>query len=732
MRDRNAENGLRKDLTPARVWAFSIGTSVGWGSLVVTSNTYLAQAGILGSVLGMLAGTVIMLVISRCYSYLIQCMPEAGGAYTYTRDVFGYDYGFLTAWFLVLTYLAVFWANATALPLFARYFLGGMFRFGRLYTLFGYDVYLGEAMLSAAAVLLTAFLCSRYRNLMSAVMLGLALLFTACITIVFLGALFRHDMSWSPAYVPESGALSQIVKIAVISPWAFIGFENISHLAEEYSFNHTRVFRILVISVAATSLLYIFVTVLSVTAYPPEYDSWLAYIRDIGNLEGLKGLPAFYAADHYLGRFGVSMLMLSLLALIITSLIGNLTALSRLFYALGRDRVLPAGAGELNRFGVPGKAVFGIAALSCLIPFLGRTSIGWIVDVTTIGATMVYAFVSASARKTASVRGDRTEYAAGTAGLAAMILFAACLLVPNLVTEGSMARETYFLFIIWSVLGFLYFRKILQRDRAHRFGRSIIVWVALLALVLFIALIWMRQSMIASNHQMIANIQEHYRTLGGSSAERLEDELFIEQEMALLERANTRTILMATAMFAFSLGIMMTNYTYMNKRTAESEQIANTDPMTGVRSRHAFLMKEKELDAAISEGISKEFAIAVCDVNGLKHINDTYGHKAGDEYIRAASALICELFRHSPVFRVGGDEFAAVLTGRDYERRREILSELHERSAENISAGRVVVAGGLSVYRKGEDRSVHMVFERADSRMYSEKQELKRLGAKSR
>ena len=62
-----------------------------------------------------------------------------------SQEQFGYDHGFLTAWFLTMTYLAVFWANATSLPLFARYFLGNIFRFGRLYTLFGYEVYLGEA-----------------------------------------------------------------------------------------------------------------------------------------------------------------------------------------------------------------------------------------------------------------------------------------------------------------------------------------------------------------------------------------------------------------------------------------------------------------------------------------------------------------------------------------------------------------------------------------------------------
>jgi diguanylate cyclase (GGDEF)-like protein len=138
-----------------------------------------------------------------------------------------------------------------------------------------------------------------------------------------------------------------------------------------------------------------------------------------------------------------------------------------------------------------------------------------------------------------------------------------------------------------------------------------------------------------------------------------------------------------------------------------------------------------QVDGEIASG-SPPFAVAVCDVNGLKHVNDTLGHKAGDAYIRAASAMICEIFKHSPVYRIGGDEFAVYLTGRDYERRAELMQQLHDRSAANIAGGEVVVAGGLSDFRPGEDRDIHTVFARADGRMYEEKAALKALGARTR
>ena len=725
------ERRLDHFMSPVGAWAFAIGTSIGWGSLVVTANTYLARAGVLGSVLGMLLGMAAMLVIARNYAYLMQGYPEAGGAYTYAKEVFGHDHGFLTAWFLALIYLAILWANATSLPLFARYFLGGIFHFGRLYTLFGYEVYLGEALVPLAAVGLTALLLTRRKRLVAALMVALAGLFTLGITGVFLGSILRLDSPMSPAYVPDAGALAQVIRIAVISPWAFIGFESISHATEEFSFRHDRFFRVLVVTVISTAALYLFVILLSVTAYPPEYGSWLEYIRDIGNLDGLKALPAFYAARHYLGNGGVMALMASLLALIVTSLIGNMNALSRLLYALGRDEVLPARFARLNERDVPADALLLILCLSLPIPFLGRTAIGWIVDVTTFGATIIYAFVSASARKLAISREDNTVKITGTIGLALMVLYMLYLLLPNLVAQGSMAKESYFLFIVWSILGFLYFRSTLRRDREHRFGKSVIVWVVLLALVLFIALIWMRQSMISSNRHMMDNIREYY-TAGVVNETRMADERFIAAQMAELEKANTQTMLMATGMFIFALIIMLSNYSFMNRQNREAEKIAYTDAMTGVKSKYAYLSTEQEVNDQVKRGKLDEFAVVVCDVNGLKFINDNYGHKAGDDYIRAACAMICELFNHSPVFRIGGDEFVALLRGRDYENRADIMAELHRLSQSHIETDEVVVSAGISEFDPAADKDMHDVFARADSLMYEDKKALKAMGAKTR
>ena len=723
----NNERKLQRHLSPLGAWAFAVGTSVGWGSLVVTAGTYLAQAGPAGSVLGLIVGTVLMLLMAWNYSYMIQSFPEAGGAYAYTREVIGYDRAFLAAWFLAMTYFAILWANVTSLPLFARIFLGGVFRFGRMYTLFGYDVYFGEVLISAAALLLVGGLCMRLKKLADALMIALALLFTLAIAVCFVGALAGGGRAAEPAYIPDAPAIRQIVRIAGISPWAFIGFESISHGAEEYRFERKKIRGILLIAVLSTLLLYAFILLLSVTAYPAQYDSWLSYIRDLDRLEGIEALPAFYAANAHLGGAGVTLLMLALLALVVTSLFGNISALSRLIYAMGVDRVLPARFARLNDKDIPGDAVGLVVLISVFVPLIGRTAIGWIVDVTTIGATLIYGLVSAATAKHAKNLGDRRECWTGRAGLVLMIALGLNILLPNLVTHGTLAKETYFLFIVWTVLGFFFFRSILHRDTERRFGKAVGVWVALLALVLIIALIWMRQSMLTSNETMRSNIAQYYTEVAGG--DRAADERYVEAQIASEQTQDTRTMLVAFGMFAFALVIMLNNHSYMQKRSKESEQLANIDPMTGVKSKHAYMVSEKELNLAIEEGRAKEFAIVVCDVNGLKTINDTLGHKAGDDYIREAGAMICDIFQHSPVYRVGGDEFAVILQGRDYTIRKELMIALHDRSVDHIENGGAVVSGGMSELLPGEDAGAHAVFERADALMYAEKQLLKGLSA---
>lgn len=164
-----------------------------------------------------------------------------------------------------------------------------------------------------------------------------------------------------------------------------------------------------------------------------------------------------------------------------------------------------------------------------------------------------------------------------------------------------------------------------------------------------------------------------------------------------------------------------------------ANELARTDKLTGAKNKNAYQEKEKELQANIDLGAILSFAVVVCDVNNLKHINDTQGHKAGDECIKSAGKLVCTVFAHSPVYRIGGDEFVAVLTEGDYRDRDALLGSLRAQVLENLRADvPPVVATGIAVYDAKTDHKVSDVFERADSMMYEDKRRLKEGAASAR
>lgn len=103
-----------------------------------------------------------------------------------------------------------------------------------------------------------------------------------------------------------------------------------------------------------------------------------------------------------------------------------------------------------------------------------------------------------------------------------------------------------------------------------------------------------------------------------------------------------------------------------------------------------------------------EFAIAVFDLNNLKDINDRLGHEVGDQYIKNACRVICDSFKHSPVFRVGGDEFAVFLENTDYWVRERIMQQFDSRMEENAASGGVVVAGGSQITSREKTLPVWM------------------------
>lgn len=168
---------------------------------------------------------------------------------------------------------------------------------------------------------------------------------------------------------------------------------------------------------------------------------------------------------------------------------------------------------------------------------------------------------------------------------------------------------------------------------------------------------------------------------------------------------------------------------YTNYLNSKLMEINETDPLTNVKNRQAYINRTEQINELIAQKKMKEFAVAVFDINNLKIINDNLGHEAGDEYICNCCNFLCGIFKKSPVFRIGGDEFAILLQNKDYKDRDYLFMILENRmkeisEKETMISNRVSVAYGCSKYIPS-DTDISMVFNRADELMYQKKKEMK-------
>lgn len=173
---------------------------------------------------------------------------------------------------------------------------------------------------------------------------------------------------------------------------------------------------------------------------------------------------------------------------------------------------------------------------------------------------------------------------------------------------------------------------------------------------------------------------------------------------------------------------------HLREYVMDLNSLAYKDEMTGVKNKRAFDIYLQDLNEEIRKGAETgtfpELAVVVFDCNDLKVVNDVYGHYKGDVYLKNASWLICHVFASSPVFRVGGDEFTAVLRRDDFAKREALIAQFQKQMMERNKEKdqlweQVHVASGLAVFDPGCDQSFEATVHRADEKMYENKHMMK-------
>ena len=487
-----------KNISILGAFALSIGTAIGWGSFVVTGTSLVSNAGPVGSIIGLIIGMLIMLVVAYNYHYMMNKYPNTnGGIYSYAKYTIGSDHAFLVSWFLIITYSAILWANVSSFSLFARYIFGNTFQFGFHYVLGGYDIWLGEILLSAFFLFLFAGICLLRKQITTHIQFGLAAIFIAIIIGGFIAISIMHEggmESYQPAFAPsDDNEFVQIARVISMTPWAFIGFESISHSSRNFKFKTSHVFKIFVVSLALSTLIYILMCQICISAIPEQYSNWYQYLTSSESLSGLDGIPAFYVAHHYMGVFGLVLFGIALFAIISTSLVGNIYGLAGLISTMARNGVLPKFLEQYDKDDNHVHAIAFITLITFIMLFFGRVLIGWIVDINNICGTIVFAYIGVVAIYQGRKDQNKLVKTTGIIGLSISIVFAIFIIISSVASVDWIESESILIFFIWAILGFAYYTLLILRDKKKIFGHSMAPTFGMYAIIICAIGSWLAQ-----------------------------------------------------------------------------------------------------------------------------------------------------------------------------------------------------------------------------------------------
>ena len=460
------ENKLQRNLSPLNVWALALGSIIGWGTFVMPGNTFQPKAGPAGTAIAMGIAALIMISIAFNYNYMINKFPVAGGEFAYTQKTFGTMAAYVCAWFLGLSYLAIVPLNATALALIGRNLFPQVFQWGYLYSVEGYSIYAGEVLLAMGALILFAWMNIRGISVAGKFQTVLALLLVGSVALLGAAALVSEKATLSnltPAFQTEANgsiSIGGIVAVIAVAPWAFVGFDSIPQASEEFNFSPKKTKVIMILSILFGGLLYIVLNTITAAVVPADYGSWTDYIGDLKNLDSTLAMPTFNAAKELLGIPGLAILAVALFCAVLSGIIGFYMATSRLLYSVSKEGILPAAFSKLHpKYNTPYVAILFVMAVSLCAPWFGREVLGWVVDMSSIGAAIGYGFTSAATFMTLRKERDGSKPLRINAilGTTFALIFIVILLSPASLGFGGLSTPARIALVIWCVLGAVFF-----------------------------------------------------------------------------------------------------------------------------------------------------------------------------------------------------------------------------------------------------------------------------------
>lgn len=478
------KTGLKRQLSPAHVWALAFGCVVGWGSFINPGKKFLPNSGVAGTAIAMVLGALVMIVIAFSYAYMVPKYPKAGGEFTFTKACFGKLPAYICGWFLVAAYLTNVPMNSTAIGLIVDGLDGPLdiLKWGFHYQIAGFDVWAGEMFLAMGILILFGVLnilgvekAGIIQTILAALLGGSVLILTNAALVSSKATFANMEPCWgfnkaeamsalangtytsadAFAHTGSAGIASAILATFSIAPWAFVGFDTIPQAAEEFKFPYKKVSLIMVVAILFGGYVYIANNTIAAAAL----ENWPDLIVESSTTPWLL----LAAAERLLGVPGKILVGTAVSCAVLSGIMGFYLASSRLMYSMSRDGYLPKWFGIIDKkHGTPKNALIFCILISLSGPILGREALGWFVDMSSIGASIGFFFTCACSIVTMKRDDDGTLFLKGVAwfGVIASMAFIFLQLVPIPGLEGvHFCTESYILLIVWIVLGVVFYMK---------------------------------------------------------------------------------------------------------------------------------------------------------------------------------------------------------------------------------------------------------------------------------
>ncbi len=442
-----SNGNFKKDMRPIDVWGLALGAIIGWGCFVLPGSAFLPKAGPLGTMAGMLIGALLIIVIALSYGYLIRRYPLSGGEFIYTKEAIGKRNAFVCGWGMILAYWSLIPLNATALALISRYLFPGIVQWGLLYQIAGWDVYAGEVILASAFIIIMAIVNIRGIKQAAWLQTAIALTLVGCICIVTFLVMGMSDWSnLEPGFPDGRRWWKGVFSIVAMAPWAFIGFDCIPQSAEEYNFSPKKSTGIMISAILVAAILYIAVCAVTAVGLKP----WQELLADRVNW------PTGHVVRNTLGMVGLTVLGIAMFCAVMSGMNAFYISTSRLMYAMANEGSLPKWFAKLSpKYGTPKNGIIFTMCASLFAPWFGREILIWIVDMTSVGAAIVFAYTTASAAIIARKKNDRLQMWIGWIGCIFSLFFLSLLIVPGM--PGYLSFQSRVVLFAWIAIGLVFY-----------------------------------------------------------------------------------------------------------------------------------------------------------------------------------------------------------------------------------------------------------------------------------